>query len=244
MLTAGRADDLGLLLKCAPYVIWKRGDVGDWTTFAEIFGMPLKVGKFPSHDSNARKELNEAMEVAGAANSITMPDTCSIEFVQNTTSQTGKGVHGTLADWLNGEISKIILGNTMTTDAEGGNYKGEVHQDSEAGIFKADRRFVLRILNSTFWELLQMHGYNPGEGSFHYIDEDNTPVKDRISIDKELNNIIEMDPGYYYEKYGVPVPKGGAKLKSVQAADTQSAINEKKLSDPPLRRTRLFDFFD
>ena len=32
-LTAGMPKDLGLLLKCAPYVLLKRGDVSDWATF-------------------------------------------------------------------------------------------------------------------------------------------------------------------------------------------------------------------
>ena len=246
VLTAGREDDLGLLLKCAPYVIYKRGDIGDWATFCEIFGMPLKVGKFPSHDTNARKELNDAMDQAGAANSITMPDTCSIDFVENKTTQSGKGVHETFADWNNNEMSKIILANTMTVDAQGGNYKGEVHQDSEDSIFEADRRFVLRILNTKGYELLGLHGYNPGDGLFSYIDEDSTPIGERITVDEKVNNIVEVDPEYYYDRYNVPRPKGGAKLKSVPTGHATSPVSQ-KLSDDfkprPIKRG-LFNFFD
>ncbi|MBQ9570408.1 MAG: DUF935 family protein, partial [Prevotella sp.] len=40
MLFVGKDRDLGMLLKAAPWVIYKRNDVADWAQFAEIFGMP------------------------------------------------------------------------------------------------------------------------------------------------------------------------------------------------------------
>jgi len=250
VLTAGRADDMGLLLKCAPYVLWKRGDIGDWATFAEVFGSPLRKGKFPLGDDQSKRELEDAMNEAGSANSIVMPDTCDIDFVQNTTSTSGKGVHESFADFLNNEMSKIILGNTMTTDAQGGNYKGEVHQDSEKGIFNADKKFVLRILNSEFWKLLEIHGYNPADGKFTILESDNMPLKDRIVIDKELNGIVEMEPEYFYEKYGITVPKGGAKFKSTPSNTAQmfdhgdSIPLQGKGGRRPDRGRNLFNFFD
>lgn len=242
-LTAGREDDLGLLLKCAPYVIYKRGDIGDWATFCEIFGIPLRVGKFPAHDSNARKELNEAMDETGSANSITMPDTCSIDFVENKTSQSGKGVHETFADWCNNEMSKIILASTMTVDAQGGNYKGEVHAESEEGIFEADRRFVLRILNTQCYNLLELHGYNPGDAMFKFVDEDSTPMKDRVEIDLKVNQAVEIDPQYWYDRYNVPMPKGGAKAREPQAAATPPNGIQKLSDTNDGFFKRLTDFF-
>lgn len=242
VLTAGRTEDLGLLLKCAPYVLWKRGDIGDWATFTEIFGSPIRKGKYQAGDMESKKELTESMQEAGSSNAFIIPDTTDIDLVSNTTSTSGKGVHESFADFLNNEMSKVILGNTMTTDAQGGNYKGEVHQDSEDGIFDADKKFALRILNSTVWELLEIHGYKPADGKFTVLESDNIALKDRIAIDKELNGIIDMEAEYYYEKYGVPVPKGGAKLKSVQPSDPAS----QQLSDnPPPRpiKRSLFNFF-
>jgi len=247
VLTAGREDDLGLLLKCAPYVLWKRGDIGDWATFAEVFGSPTRKGKYPSGDLNSKQELTDSMEEAGSSNAFIIPDTCDIDLVQNTTSTSGKGVHESFADFLNNEMSKIVLGNTMTTDAQGGNYKGEVHENSQQGIFDSDKKFILRILNSTFWTLLEMHGYNPADGKFTVLESDNIALKDRIGIDKELNDIIDMEPEYFYEKYGVPVPKGGAKMKTaVETGQAPSQKTESKLSDiepRPIRRG-LFNFFD
>lgn len=240
-LTAGREDDLGLLLKCAPYVLYKRGNVGDWATFCEIFGMPIRVFKYPAHNPKAKEELETVAEETGAAASIVMSDNNKLEFVENKTTSSGKGVHETFADWCNNEISKIVLGNTMTTDAQGGNYKGEVHQNSEDNIFEADRRFALRILNTQVHDLLLLHGYNPGDGSFVYVDEDSTSIKDRIDIDLKLNQAVVIDPEYFYERYNIPMPKGGAKSRNVEASTTSQQLSD----NPPPRpiKRSLFNFF-
>lgn len=243
-LTAGRDDDLGLLLKCAPYVLYKRGNVGDWATFCEVFGMPTRIYKYPPHDVKAKEELEKTAENASAAAAVVMSENCSLDFAETKTSQTGDGVHKVFAEWCNNEISKIILGNTMTTDAQGGNYKGEVHENSEDAIFEADRRFALRILNSEYWELLELHGYKPGDAVFSYVDEDSLDIDKRYTIDSGLNNIIEIPAEYFYDRYNIPTPKGGAKLKPVGAALGGSP--ESKLSDiqpRPIKRG-LFNFFD
>lgn len=222
-LTAGRSDDLGLLLKCAPWVLYKRGDVADWATFAEVFGMPLKVIKYPQHNPKAKEEADKAAEETGSAAVMTIPNSMEVEFVQNQSSSSGKGIHQMLAEFANKEISKIILANTMTTDAEGGNYKGEVHAGSENIILEADRRFALRILNTQLKRLLEVHGYNPGDGCFRYVDEDSTNIKDRIEIDLKVNQAVEIPPEYFYERYNIPLPKGGAKAREQNQQQTQNA---------------------
>lgn len=238
VLATGRKKDLGLLLKCAPYVLLKRGDVSDWATFAEIFGMPLRKGTYPAHNPQARKELIEAMDVMGSASSVAVPEGSNIEFVQNTTSTSGKGIHESFADWCDKQMSKTILTNTLTTDAEGGKYKGDVHADSEKEVKKADLRFVLRVLNDRFKELLELHGYHPGKGRFKLPEEDTKPNKETFEVDKGVSEIVEVEPEYWYDKYKIPVPKSGAKLKQPK----EPASKSKQLSDEP-RKNRSFRFF-
>lgn len=246
IISAGREKDLGLLLKCAPYALMKRGDISDWATFAEVFGMPLRKGTYPAHNPLARKELIEAMDNMGSASSVAVPEGSNIEFVQNTTSTSGKGIHESFADFCNKEMSKIILGNTLTTDAEGGKYKGDIHAKSEESILKADRRFVLRYLNTKLKHLLELHGYNPGKGKFKFPEQDKTPLKDRFDIDQKLNDIIEMPPEHFYDKYNVVVPKGGAKLKEKpkEPVSKKQELSDKDIFNLGSRAKRLFNFFD
>lgn len=241
IITAGRTNDLGLLLKCAPYVLYKRGDIADWATFCELFGMPLKKGKFPAHDPTARKELITAMDGMGSASSVAIPDTCSIEFEQNKTSTSGKTAYEGLADFCNKEMSKIILCSTMTVDAEGGNYKGEVHAESEEEVFEADRMFALRILNTQFRRQLELHGYNPGDGRFKYADEDSTNIKDRVEIDKKVGEEVVIPAEYWYDRYNIPTPKGGAQAREKSTGTQQN--EPQKLSEPQKSKGSLLRFF-
>ena len=46
LLFIGRPGSLGLLAKAAPWVLYKRNSVGDWSQFSEVFGMtPHKYRK-------------------------------------------------------------------------------------------------------------------------------------------------------------------------------------------------------
>ena len=50
MLWAGDPTDKGLFVKAAQYVIYKRGGFGDWSQFAEMFGMPFRELIYDDYD--------------------------------------------------------------------------------------------------------------------------------------------------------------------------------------------------
>lgn len=79
MLVLGRPDDFGLLLKAAPYAIWKRGGFGDYAQWIELFGMPQRIGKYNTYDPASRRLLEEAFEKAGSAPYIVIPKESEIE---------------------------------------------------------------------------------------------------------------------------------------------------------------------
>lgn len=122
----GRDDDLGLLLKVAPYVIYKRGGFGDWAQFVELFGMPIRIGKYNSLDDTSRRMLIEAFETAGSAPYMVVPKESEIE----TTLMSGT-TNGALYDDFrkacNEEILITILGQTMTTQSGSSLSQSQVH---------------------------------------------------------------------------------------------------------------------
>ena len=54
LIEAGQPDDLGLFLKAATQTIPKKNALAFWDTFAEIFGMPMRIAKTTTRDE---KEL-------------------------------------------------------------------------------------------------------------------------------------------------------------------------------------------
>lgn len=66
MLFVGQPRDLGMLLKAAPWVIYKRNGVADWAQFAEIFGMPIEDYTYDTGDEEARARVIKDAQEAGA----------------------------------------------------------------------------------------------------------------------------------------------------------------------------------
>ena len=208
VLTAGKQDHLGLLLKAAPFVYFKRGDISDWATFNEIFAAPIRKGKYPAYDKQVKQELYDAITKSGGMQTLLHPDGTELEIISSNAGGSVVTYKG-LADFCDKQLSKAFLLNTMTLDAEGGQYKGDIHADGEKMVRRSDRRFVLAVLNTELWRLLDLHGFNPGNGKFVCDEEEEISLKDRITIDSEAAKHIVIPPEYWYERYGYPIPKGG-----------------------------------
>lgn len=211
VLEAGEKDALGLLMKAAQYVIYKRGGFGDWAQYCELFGMPFRVAKYDGYDEKTRTDLENALKTAGSAAYIVIPKEADLNFIQN--NSTGSSIlYDMLIDSCNKELSKLILGQTMTTEAGGALAQAKVHQEVEKEIHYADKLFVKNILNDRLVPLMRVHGYNVEGGKFVFQDKENIDKKTKLEMDLKLAAQIKMDDSYFYETYNIPLPKKEAEL--------------------------------
>ena len=216
-LEIGEPNNLGLILKAAPYVIYKRGSFGDWAQFAELFGMPFRKGTYNSYDDYTRKQLEEALEKAGGAPWVVIPKDGNIEYIENKSAGNGGSVYNLLKVACNQEILIGILGQTMTTLDGSSKAQSQTHKDVENSINKADRKFVCRILNRRVLPILEARGFPVKDGKFTFPEEaEDVSLKDRFDIDFKLNGMIDIPPEYLYEKYGIPKPAGKVVKKQKQ----------------------------
>jgi hypothetical protein len=212
-LEAGRDNDLGLLLKVAPMVIYKRGGFGDWAQFVELFGMPQRIGKYSSGDVESRQTLEKALEAAGSASWLVIPKDTDVE-TKDDSSYTGNSIYEKFRAACNEEILIGILGQTMTTQNGSSKSQSETHKDVEEGINKADRRFVQRILNRELLPRLEKRGYPVSGGFFYFPDAgENLTTEQQLDIHIKIKNELglDIDEDWLYETYSVPKPKGGKK---------------------------------
>lgn len=224
-LTAGKPEDLGLLIKATPWVLLKRGDISDWATFEEILAAPIRVGQYPAGFPEIRDDMKRAIGQSGAMPWYLIPEGGKLDLIHN--NGTGStDTYERFANFCDKQLSKGMLHATMTLDSEGGQYKGDVHQESESVIHKSDRRFALNVLNTKFKELLEIHGFNPGTGKFQFIIEEHICAKDRLDMDIKLNNVIKIPPLYFYEKYNIPIPEGGPEAVTPALLNQFRASNE------------------
>lgn len=200
----GGDDDFGIILRAAPYVIYKRGGFGDWAQFVELFGMPQRIGKYSSMDEQSRRALIQAFEEAGSAPYLVIPK--ETEATQTTLSSSGNGaLYNDFRNACNEEILITVLGQTMTTLDGSSLSQSKVHLEVQEKKHRADRRFVERMLNKYLVPLLENRGYPVAGGKFKFLDK-----AQEITVDEtvKLSDILPIPQSYLYDKYNIPQPEG------------------------------------
>lgn len=117
-----------------PY-LFKNYSVRDLAEFLEIYGLPLRVGTYPTGSGDEEKQtlLRAVLSIGHDAAGI-IPEGMKIEF-----KDAAKGQHDpfqAMMDWCEKSQSKAILGGTLTSQADGksstnalGNVHNEVRHD-------------------------------------------------------------------------------------------------------------------
>ena len=223
----GQKDDYGFLLKCAPYALYKRGTMADWSQFSEIFGMPIRVAKYDANDTKTRLELNQVLNSAGSALVLMIPKQADFEIIDGKMSNATGEVYQNFKKCCDDEMSIIVLGNTETTQSSksSGYAQGQIHQQQQLEITKSDLKDVENCLNSDkFFNILKSYGYPVEEGGkFKYEEEINIgELATRILIDVQVALQVPIGDDYWYETYGIDKPDNYDELKTQFDAKKQA----------------------
>lgn len=217
MLFVGQQRDLGLLLKAAPWVIYKRNDVADWAQFAEIFGMPIEDYTYDTGDEDARARVIRDAQDAGALKKYIHARDVELQLIEAGNKTGSSDVYDKLCERCNKELSKLFLGNTLTTEAQatGSEALGNVHKKEEDQLLKADQNFVLNVLNYDMADIFAAMGINTQGGMFtfpepKYID---LTAKANILVQLKSNFRLPISDDYLYETFGVEKPQNYDDLK-------------------------------
>ena len=117
---SGHTSRAGILRVVAWMYLFKNYDLKDWVSFAEVYGLPLRLGKYQPGASEADKvALMQALIQIGADAAGIIPDGTTIDFI-NTEKTSSSDLYERLARYCDEQISKAILGQTLTSDSGGG----------------------------------------------------------------------------------------------------------------------------
>lgn len=135
----------GLVRLVAFSFVCKLYGVKDWMAYAEIFGIPTRIGKY---GAGARPEDVEVLKRAvfnlGSDSAAVIPDIMKIEFPSLGASG-GAEIFKTLVEWIDAQVSKAVLGQTGTTDMSGGGLgsnQAGVHDEVRTDLKKADAKWL------------------------------------------------------------------------------------------------------
>jgi hypothetical protein len=265
----GDKKDLGKLLACSMYAIFKRGNFGDWAQYVEIFGQPVRIIYYDAYDTNTKNDLKKLLDESGSSLAMMIPKQAQFEMLDGKTSNGDGQLQERFKEACNAEMSIAILGNTETTSSSksSGYAQSKEHGEQQDLITKSDMKFVANMLNSKkFLDILKSYGFDVN-GKFTYENEiDVNQLKIRMEIDTIVSSKVPVGDDYWYTTYGIPKPDNYDELKAKMEEkkeepepdeeETKPKPGEKKppqknaLTDPKKQNLidkiakNLADFFD
>lgn len=228
LVECGDPTDLGLFNRAAPNYLIKKNALREWSKFAQLFGMPIRVGKTSSKLTADMQRMADNLKRMEAAAYGVFQEGETIEFIESTKGDAYQ-VYKELILTPNSELSKLFLGQTMTTDNGSSKSQGEVHERVADGIAEADKRFVQFLVNDELIPRMVKHGFKLAGMRFEWA-----ATKD---LTKQMEMVTKLLPfknipnEYIQETFGIPVEDKAA----LPVAEPQPDKKKNELSAEELK---------
>lgn len=205
LIEIGDKKDLGLLMKASPLVLWKKGIFGAWSQFSELFGMPMRVGKTDILNPDNKRNMEAMLSNMGQASYAVLNIDDVIELVERNQTDSYQ-VFDAFIDRLNSEMSKLILGQTGTTDEKSFVGSAQVHSDILSTYITAIKSKIENHVNRIIVPLMTRHGMLTTTGlRFKWDNDESVDIKQKFEFTKELLKSYSIPAEWINETFNIPV---------------------------------------
>ena len=217
LIEAGEPDNLGLYLKAAQYTIPKKTVLASWDVFAEIFGMPMRVATTASQQKAAQDEIAQMLASMGESQWMLLPAGTEFQIVESSKSD-AYNVYNERVNRSNSEISKLVIGQTMTIEDGSSLSQSQTHLKVLQNLVEGDAKRLSFVINNQLIPRMIRHGF-PLQGMHFAWDEsiDYTPEQ-QMEYEKMIADRYEVDGQYFADKYNMPV---GERIRQSNPFDIQ-----------------------
>jgi phage gp29-like protein len=222
--------------------MFKNYAVKDWLIFAEVYGMPLRLGKYPAGASKEDKDaLIEAISSLGTDAAGIISDATQIEFIETAKGKSSGDLYKYLAEFGNKEISIAWVGQTLTADvgSVGSKAAAQVHNDVRMDLIRADARAIAATVRHQLFRPIV--GFNFGwdapcpKYTAYFSGEDDDIRKARAEwIGDLLDRNVAMPAAWLRKQFAIPEPEKGEEIIGLpKAADDAVAAKRVAAADKP-----------
>lgn len=211
---SGHPSRAGVLRIVSWMYLFKNYDLKDWVSFCEVFGIPLRLGKYDASASDADKAaLMEAIIQLGTDAAGIVPSTTTIEFIESN-KQSSAEIYEKLARYCDEQMSKAVLGQTLTSDSGSGSYaQSKTHNEVRKDLTAADANALENTLRRDLIRpLVEFNfGYGTPIPTLQFQTEDADDLKETSEIYRTLacDMGLEIPKRHLYKKFGIPKPEHG-----------------------------------
>jgi len=230
-----------VLSKCFWPATFKKGGLKFWFIFTEKYGMPWAIGR---HSKTASNEditdlLNSLIRLVQDA-VATIPDDTSVELKDAASRASSAQIYNLLKQACDGEISKAILSQTLTTEIGDVGSKAAVmgHLEVRQDVLDSDR-----VLIESFWKsvISRLVAINFGTAALSQAPRFILVVKEAVAVSLEMAQRdavlwkmgFPLDEADLARRHQVPIPAAGAKVLPPPPAGGASGFAEAPAGKTP-----------
>lgn len=208
-----------------PY-LFKHYSTRDLAELLEIYGMPIRLGKYPAGTANEEKAtlLNAVTQLGHSAAGI-IPETMAIDF--QTAAQGNADPFLAMMRQCDDSISKAVLGGTLTSqtsESGGGAFAlGKVHNEVRHDLLESDARQLAATLSrDLLWPLLALN--RGGDLNSRRMPRFVFDLKETADLTAMANTLpalvnvgVQIPQQWVHEKLGIPQPVNNEPVLVTQA---------------------------
>lgn len=244
-----------------PY-LFKNYSVADLAEFLEIYGIPLRIGKYPAGASDREKlTLLKALVNLGHNAAGIMPAGMEVDFQDAASGD--PDAFQLMIDWCERTQSKAILGGTLTSQADGKsstNALGNVHNEVRKDLRDGDARALATTLSRDLvYPIAVLNGLATNLRRAPKLRFATEEPEDLQAFSQALPRLVDIGVKiprkWAQEKLGIPEPeeddaddvlkpapkKAAPPTDNVDAVDTAEATARQDEPDAPSRMTGALD---
>lgn len=205
-------------LVCVMYML-KGFTIKDWMVFAEVYGMPLRIGKYQEGATPEQKaELLRAVANIGTDAAAIVPDTMLIEIIQAAAATNGHQLFSGMADFFDAQISKGVLGQTMSADSKSsgiGSGNADLHGEVRKDYKAADAKYLSATINRDLVIAFVDLNFGP-QDKYPYVRIAEEEIEDlktlSVALPPFINAGLKVKADQIREKFRLDKPEDGDEI--------------------------------
>lgn len=209
----------GLIRPLMWAALFRNWDIRDWLQLAELAWKPYRTGQYTrdasQKDISTLIQTLRAMATSGVA---VFPETTQfkVEWPKHSVSS-GQSMHGELAAFFGNEMSKCVLGQTLTTEAgqKGARALGQIHDLVRKDILESDSIQLAATIQAQLIEpMVRLNfGTDAKIPRFSFITEETADIEQFSKGIVQLRTSgMEVPAKWVRDRIGMPVPMAGDEM--------------------------------
>ena len=226
----GYLSRIGLVRTLVWPFIYRNYSARDFAEFLEIYGLPLRLGKYPEGATNNEKNtlLRAVMSIGHNAGGI-IPRGMEIEFEKAAEGNATEFM--AMIDWAEKSMSKAILGGTLTSQSDGKtstNALGNVHNEVRQELRDADlKRLAATLTRDLVYPLyaLNCKSFNDAR-RIPRFEFDTAESEDINSFGEGLGRLVDIG-------FQIPLQWAQDKMQIPLAAEGEAVLSRGTMQTEP-----------